>query len=234
YVTERMVEESPCLQYAVDLYLACACVRGDAAALRYFDRDVLARVDRVLSRLGLSRADADDVKQEVRTRLLVADGDEPGKLASYQGTGPLVQWVCAVAGRQALGMMRRRKPAAEIGDDLLDAADDPRLLALKTHHRAEFKDAFQDAVSELDPRDRAVLRALVVDDQTVGEIATVYGIHRVTASRWIAKIRASLLRGTRNRLRVALDLNDRDLDSWIRDVDSGLELSLYRLLADGS
>jgi RNA polymerase sigma-70 factor, ECF subfamily len=234
YVAERTGEDGALPPCAVDLYLACACARGDAAALRHFNREVLARSDRVLARLGLSRADADDVMQEVRTRLLVGAAGEPGKLVSYQGTGPLAHWVSAVAGRQALGAMRRTRPTAEIDDDLLlDADDDPQLLVLKTRHRGEFKAAFQAAVAELEPRDRAVLRALVLDDRSVFEVAAVYGIHRVTASRWIAKIRATLLRGTRARLRASTELADRDLDSWIRDVDSGLELSLYRLLADG-
>jgi RNA polymerase sigma-70 factor (ECF subfamily) len=234
YVAERTGEDGGLPPCAVDLYLACACARGDAAALRHFNREVLARSDRVLARLGLSRADADDVMQDVRTRLLVGAAGEPGKLVSYQGTGPLAHWVSAVAGRQALGAMRRTRPTADIDDDVLYADDDPELRVLKSRHRGEFKAAFQAAVAELEPRDRAVLRALVLDDRSVFEVAAVYGIHRVTASRWIAKFRATLLRGTRARLRASTELADRDLDSWIRVVDSGLELRLYRLLADGS
>ena len=235
YLAERTCPDAvqPALPAcAADLVLAHGCVRGDAAAIARFNREILPAADRVLSRLGLSAADADDVRQEVRTRLLVGSGAEPGKLATYQGTGPLGQWVCAVAGRQALGMLRRQRPLEVLDDDILDDTDDPHLLALKTRHRAEFKAAFQAALAELEPRDRAVLRALLVDDRTVGEIAAVHGIHRVTASRWIARIRAALLGGTRSRLRHTLHLADRDLDSLIRLVDSGLDLSLYRLLAD--
>lgn len=219
----------PC---AIDLVLARACVGGDAAAIRYFDRDMFDRVDRVLSRLGLSAADADDVKQELRAKLLLGDR---AKLAQFQGTGPLAQWVASVAGREALGSLRRKKPIDPLGDDdLLDASDDPQLMALKSQHSADFKRAFQTAVSALPARDRAVLRAMIVDDRTINEIAAVYGIHRVTASRWVSEIRHALLRGTRQELRAQLSLDESHLDSAMRMIDSNLDLSLYRLLGDAA
>ena len=218
--------------HAADLYLAWACVGGDPIAIGHFDRAVLERAGRVLARLGLSSADADDVKQDVRTRLLIPIDGGPPRLASYQGIGPLVAWTSAVAGRQGLALMRRQKPHAELDDDILGVTDDPYLAALHDRHRLELKAAFQAAVAGLAPRDRAVLRALLVDDRGIGEIARVYGIHRVTASRWIARIRKTLLSGTRDRLRVALALDDGDLDGAVRLLDSQLDLSLYRLLAD--
>lgn len=235
YVAERAAPEAdkPELPvHAVDLYLAWACVGGDPAALAYFDSSVLEKTNRVLSRLGLDRADAEDAKQEVRARLFVGDGDSRPRLASYQGSGPLVSWACAVAGRQGLMQLRRQKPRAELDDDVLAATDDPYLGALRDRHRHEFKAAFQAALGDLDGRERTVLRALLVDERSVGEIAEVFGIHRVTASRWIAKIRRSLLVGTRDRLRAALDLSDTDLDSAMQLVDSQMDLSLYRLLAE--
>ncbi|MGE0547683.1 MAG: sigma-70 family RNA polymerase sigma factor [Kofleriaceae bacterium] len=219
----------PC---AADLVLARACLRGDLAAQRYFSDQMFERVDRVLARLGVTGADGDDVKQEVRSKLLIGNAGEP-KLSLFQGTGPLVHWVASVAGRAALSMMRRRRITESLGDDeLLDVADDPQLSTLKAAHRNHFKHAFQDAVSALEPRDRAILKALVVDDRTVHEVATLYGIHRVTASRWVAEIRKALLEGTRRRLRQRLKLDPLSVDSAIRWLDSNLDVSLYRLLAD--
>jgi RNA polymerase sigma-70 factor (ECF subfamily) len=228
-VEERGEGVPPC---AIDLVLARACVAGDATAIRYFDRDMFDRVDRVLARLGLSAADADDIKQELREKLLLGDR---ARLAQFQGSGPLAQWVASVAGREALGSLRRKKPVDSLGDDdLLDSADDPALTALKTQHGGDFKRAFQAAVAELPARDRAVLRAMIVDDRTINEIAAVYGIHRVTASRWVSEIRHALLKGTRTRLRAQLSLDDSNLDSAMRMIDSNLDLSLYRLLGDAA
>lgn len=221
--------------FAVELVLAACALAGDPAAVRVFDKEMFERVDRVLARLGIKGADADDVKQDVRTKLLVsAEGD--AKLALYHGTGPLAHWVASVAGREALGSIRKRKPVEAIADDdfLADASDDPQLQALKSRHGAEFKQAFQAAVAELEPRDRAILRALIVDDRSVNEIAAVYGIHRVTASRWVSEVRHNLLVRTRNQLKERLSLDTSSLDSAVRMLDSNLELSLYRLLAEKS
>src|SRR5262245_5230179 len=68
--------------FASEVVLARACVAGDPAAVRYFDAEMLARVDRVLQRLGLSAADADDIKQEIRAKLLLG-GPEHAKLVQY-------------------------------------------------------------------------------------------------------------------------------------------------------
>jgi RNA polymerase sigma-70 factor (ECF subfamily) len=217
--------------FAVDLVLARACLQRCDAAIRHFHVEMFARVDRVLARLGLTTTDADDVKQDIRAKLLLGGGD--AKLALYQGTGPLSHWVASVAGREALGLIRRRRATESLGDDdLMDAADDPQLLALKSRHSADFKQAFQAAVADLEARDRAILRALIVDDHSVTEVAAVYGIHRVTASRWVSEIRKALLSGTRRRLRTSLDLDEPSLDSAIRMIDSNLDMSLYRLLSD--
>ncbi len=230
-VLDRAPDEIP--PFLADLALAAACLRGDGAAIRYFTGEMFDRVERVLGRLGLTSADADDVKQDVRTKLLLGDS---AKLAQYQGTGPLAQWVASVAGREALGAMRKRKPSDALADEdeLLDAADDPALRTLKNLHGAEFKQAFQAAVADLEPRDRAILRAMIVDDRNVNEIAAVYGIHRVTASRWVSEIRQALLKGTRARLRTKLSLDDSSLESAIRMIDSNLDMSLYRLLHDAA
>jgi RNA polymerase sigma-70 factor (ECF subfamily) len=129
--------------------------------------------------------------------------------------------------------MRKRKPLDPIGDDdLFDTADDPQLIALKDRHRSDFKRAFQAAVAELPARDRGVLRAMIIDDRTINEIAAVYGVHRVTASRWVSEIRHALLSGTRAHLRRQLALDESSLDSAVRLIDTNLELSLYRLLGD--
>ncbi|MGE0396837.1 MAG: sigma-70 family RNA polymerase sigma factor [Kofleriaceae bacterium] len=222
--------------FAAEVVLAAACLAGNAAAIRAFNDEMFERVDRVLSRLGLSAADADDVKQDVRTKLLVASSASGGdpKLALYRGTGPLPHWIASVAGREALGSMRKRKSTDAIDDDdfLADAADDPELVALKAQHGAAFKEAFQAAVRELGSRERGILRALIVDDRSVNEVAAVYGIHRVTASRWVSELRADLLKRTRNQLRDRFQLDASSIESALRMLDSNLELSLYRLLAE--
>ncbi len=214
--------------FAVDLVLAQACLRGELTALRVLRREMFARADLVLGRLRLPPADHDDVRQEVEAKLLV--GERP-KLAQYDASGPLPSWIASVAGREGLVLLRRRQPTEALDEDgLFDDDDDPELAVLNARHGADFKRAFQAAVSSLSPRDRTVLRALLVDDRSVNDIAALYRVHRVTASRWISEIRRTLLLDTRRRLQQALQLDPSSVDSAIRIVAGQLELSLYRLL----
>src|SRR5215831_21157369 len=60
---------------AADLWLALACARGDAAACALFDERYLAPLRPVLAGTGLGADQIDEVKQELRRKLLVADGD---------------------------------------------------------------------------------------------------------------------------------------------------------------
>jgi RNA polymerase sigma-70 factor (ECF subfamily) len=238
YVAERTAPsgDEPALPlHCADLYLAMACGSGDADATRYFDVEVMARLDPVIQQLGLSRGDLDEVKQEVRCRLLVGTGDRPPRITSYQGSGALLQWARAVAARQGLTVLRGRRPHhTPVDDDILDSSDDPHLLSMKEKYRAEFREAFLQAVAELDKKDRKVLHSLVIDELSVGQIAEAHGIHRVTASRWIGKIRQTLLHSTRRRLRAQLRLSLGELDSVMHLIESRLEVSLAGVLVSGS
>src|SRR5687768_9301253 len=84
-----------------DLYLACACARGDARAMELFERRCLSVVDAVLSRMvGVSAEMVDEVKQQLRRRLLVAEHGPPG-IVQFSGKGELRRWLKVLAVRQA-------------------------------------------------------------------------------------------------------------------------------------
>jgi RNA polymerase sigma-70 factor (ECF subfamily) len=96
--------------FAADLYLACACLARNDSALQEFEDKVLSSANPILIKLGLSQDDADDIRQELRERLLLGLGDRQPGLASYLGTGAIKHWMRAVAGRQALASLRQKKP----------------------------------------------------------------------------------------------------------------------------
>jgi RNA polymerase sigma-70 factor (ECF subfamily) len=214
-----------------DVIVAWACARGDPGALALFDSEFLSRTVPVLRRLGCDPDEIDDILQEARERLLVGGPEAPPRIGSYEGSGTLVGWLRAVVGRQGLARRRRVRADVTLEDaDILDSGGDPALEELKARYRDAFTAAFRDAVSALPPRDRAILKALVIDQVAVGKIAQLYRVHRVTASRWISRIREDLLAATRARLVEALDLESADIDSAIRLIRSNLEVSLASVL----
>ncbi len=234
YLAERSLydaEGGPSFpEHTSDLYLALACIGGDDVAIRNFETEILCKVDPVLARLGLSEADADGIRQELRVRLLVGTETRTAVLASYSGSGELVHWVRAVAGRQALQSFRRNKPTVSLEEQIYETFCDPHVSQLKGYYREEFKKALHEAVAQLDAREQTIMRALVVEGHTVTEVAQTYKVHRVTASRWVSKIRQTLFARTQALLRGNLNVKDDELRSIMRLIDSQMEMSLARVL----
>ena len=216
--------------HASDLYLACACARGDAAALRRFDEEVLPRVDGALRRLDPSAAFADEVRQLVRQRLFVGDGEGgEARIATYGGRGPLVGWVRVVALRTAINLRGggREEPTAEAQlAALAPAVGDPALDGIKARFAKELGAALARACAALEERDRTILRLRYGDDLDIDQIGAIYGVHRATVARWIAKIRSNLFAATRSELATRIDLSDSDFGSLLALAHSQLDLSL--------
>ncbi|MCL4227840.1 MAG: sigma-70 family RNA polymerase sigma factor [Myxococcales bacterium] len=218
--------------HADDLYLACACAGGDPAALAAFDRAVLPQISGAVRRIDPSPDFADEVRQAVRARLLVGDAGEPPRIAGYAGRGPLVAWVRVAAVRLALALRDRRRreaPVAHAGDDVGDlAALDPELALLKARYAGELEEALRRAGQALTERERALLRLAFADGLNVDQVGDVYGVHRATAARWIARARERLFELTRDDLRARLALSPTEFDSVVRLVRSQVELTLTR------
>jgi RNA polymerase sigma-70 factor len=98
---------------AGDVYLACACMHGDRAALRAFDREYLSRIPDYLRTMRSPPDFVDDVRQVLSERLLVGSAETSAKLGEYSGRGPLGAWIRVAALRTALNLLHERKEAPE-------------------------------------------------------------------------------------------------------------------------
>jgi RNA polymerase sigma-70 factor (ECF subfamily) len=229
YVTERVADPGNVV-HANDLYLACGCARGQAAALKAFERERAPVVRAALSGLRGLGADLDDVVQLVLAKVLVA-ADGPPKLLDYNGSGELRGWLKAVAVRTGLNYLRARKREVLADDEDMWMALPvtglaPGVAELRTRYRAHFKDALPRALAALSPHDRALLRYHYLDGLTFDQIAKIQGVHRTTASRAVERACAQLVDHIRAAMRDALRISDAELDSLVELVRSGLDLSL--------
>jgi RNA polymerase sigma-70 factor (ECF subfamily) len=224
------------LAHAGELALAWAVGRGDAEALRRFDREILPEADAAARKIDRSPAFADEVRQAVRVRLVVGDGAEP-RILAYRGTGPLRAWVAVAALRVALNAKRaaRRAPGGGAADDdlladVVDREPDPELRHLKTLYRAELREALTAALAQLADRPRALLRLRFVDGLELAHIGRLYRVHESTASRWVSQAVADVAADARRRLVERLAVAPSAADSVARMVASQLDLSIGRLL----
>jgi RNA polymerase sigma-70 factor (ECF subfamily) len=221
---------------AADLALATACARGEPAALARFEAAYADQVAQAHRRYRGAPVTLDELRQAVRERLLVAAPGTAPRIASYQGRGELGAWVRMVAVRHLLDLVRAdgARPDRPGGDDAFAdraiAGDDPELAFLKRQYRDAFRAAFGRALAGLEPRDRNILRHRYLDGLEVAEVATIYGMHRVSMSRVLGRLRDELLSAVRREFLGKLGLGAEELEGVMGLIGSQLELSLSRLL----
>lgn len=208
-----------------ELYLTCACAKGDSKAIAAFERTYFEGLARPLARFHLS---VEDVLQELRVRLFLGTTHTGPKVGEYSGRGGLVRWVRAAAVRLALNTARTRKnqPHLTLGDDDFLSGDDAALRNMKEAYRAEFKRAFTDGLAALEPELQTYLRMYYLDGLTLAELAGLFGVSEPTASRRVAKGRERVLEETRGRLAQRLELSADELESVMRLIQSRLTVTL--------
>ena len=238
YLAERIPSDVPQplalrQMHTADLYLACACARGDEHALAAFEERCLRSLDRVLFKMGIDADASAEIKQDIRRRVLVGDGG-PAQIVDFSGRGDLRSWVRVMAVRQALRRQHRARREVPLDDDELlqhrVVPGDPASEHLKAAYRLEFRRAFEEALQALPDRERTLLRQHYLDGLTIDELGDLCRMHRATAARLLGRARLALLEATRKRLMSRLDVPAEELDSIMRMIRSQIEVTLRGLL----
>jgi RNA polymerase sigma-70 factor (ECF subfamily) len=215
------------VSFGDELHLACACLRGDRAALMVFEQEYVGRIRPGLSRFAPQNDFADEVMQLVRHRLLLPP--EP-RLASYAATGPLLTWLRVVSVRTALTL---RRSVQRANDELLaehvlnvprtDASDLPR-------YRNALDVTVRKVFGELPLRERNLLRLHYLDGVSLDRLAVLYGVHRATIARWLADVRRRMLADVERDVGCHLKLSPSECRSVIGMLQSLLDASIANLL----
>src|SRR5262245_14623174 len=219
---------------AADLALAAACAAQEPTAHTAFDA-VLTEVDAAGAATGAEKDQIEEVKQLLRMQLLVAKDGKPPGIAGYRGRGPLRGWVRITATRELIRHKTKRTREVSFSQSLdkyLTSGGDPALEALKAEYRTEFALALNEAIEDLTPEDRTLLRQAIVDDMSIDAIGAAFGVHRATAARWLTRAKGALVSATHKRLAARLDLPVEQIDSVIRLVQSKLDASVIRYLRE--
>jgi RNA polymerase sigma-70 factor, ECF subfamily len=236
FVTERLAEGGvidPELagRNAVDLYLACACSRGDAAAIAALeDLYFAAEVDAPCRRSGVVAPE--EMRQRVRAKLFV--GPAP-KIASYAGRSSLRTWLRAVIGRLVIDASRERPrdvPSPDIDFSKLAAAgDDPDQMLVKQTYQTALEAAFTHAADRLSPRDKNLLRYGLSEGLNIDQIGRIYGVHRVTAHRWLQQARTSFVEHIQAVMMERLKMSATEFQSVLRLAMSQVDVTFARVFS---
>jgi RNA polymerase sigma-70 factor (ECF subfamily) len=225
----------PPLAHAGDLLLACACMRGEQAALQAFQELYDPIVRRVCSRRRVDPALADDARQALYERLLVSRNGQPPRVADYRGQGRLEGWVATAASTTLLMMQRaagrrREQPESSASNELVGALD-PELEFIRARYKSELEEAIAGALSELGDRERTLLRLHLGERLSIDTLGAMYGVNRATAARWLVAARQMLLERARAAMRARLGSSDAELESLGVLLQSQLHVSLARRLS---
>lgn len=224
-------EDALAALHAADFYLATSCAHGIDSALEAFSALFGQEIDSAIRKAGLPPADADDLRQRIWQKLFVHSPQASAAISRYSGAGGLRGWVRMTAARTLIDQKRLRGPRREVSADeqvleaLLEPEVDPELAYLKEHYRREFTDCVARALGKVHSRARSVLKYSLADSLPIDDIGQIYGVHRATAARWLAKAKAELIDRLRDELGARFSVDAPEYTSILRLVRSGVQLN---------
>jgi RNA polymerase sigma-70 factor (ECF subfamily) len=219
---------------AADLYLACAALGADPRAIIVLQCECWPVALRYLRSFEALKGTIEDLRQDLWDALLVGKPATEPKLRAYSGRGPIAHFAGIAAQRLALMRIRSDDARARVADraarEMNVLAGDAELTFLKSRYRDAFRDALCAALALLDDRSRLILRLYLVDGLSFDRIARLYNVSQPTISRWMAKIRISVVTATRARLGECLRIPDSEFESLWNLVASQLDISIAGVL----
>jgi RNA polymerase sigma-70 factor (ECF subfamily) len=232
-VARRSAEVALDALHAGDLLLAVGCARGERGALEAYESRYLRAhaLGAALARIDSSPSFADEVRQVVREKILVAPAGREPRIAEYSGRGSLAAWTRVVAMRAALDLRPAR--AAEAATDSppdLGGERDPELGLLQERYGKAFEEALAEAFAALSDEQSNLLKLQIVDGLQTARIAALFHVDRSTIKRRLASCRETLLQETRRILAERLKVSPESFESLARMVQSQLHVSVARLL----
>jgi len=233
YVAERLGERDDALSglLAGDLYLACACSRGDEPAISSFRSTYLQKIRFALR--SLPRESVDDLAQSVMVKLFVSSERRPPVISKYAGRGKLGSWVQTIAVREGQSLLRKEAGLASdeiemLVDKAFDVVD-AEMLELKTRYHEALKRAFEHGFNELALRERNLLRHEYLDGLDVDRIAALYGTSCSIAHSWRSQAHSALFDQMKKVVTDDLSLDGDDFNRVLRLIESQHELILARI-----
>lgn len=231
--------------YAVDWYLAAACLEGDARAWETLFAARASRADCLLVDALRARAVRLFPRDEEGQDSAVAEfwgyllaGEKTGTppiLARYDGQRPLVPWLIRVFQNKHISTLRRRKGVQALPEGDLDDNDLPFPSSDNGRWHEEFRLAAREWLGELPDQDLLILGLRLRYRMTQRELATLLGVHEGNVSRHTARLRDHCLEVIGQRLLEQGWTGDDLSDFILKEMDSLLmdepRLAVDRLAA---
>ncbi len=213
-----------------ELTITCMCSQGSSSAIAALEHTYFRGVTHSLRRMNTNIDVVDETTQLLRYRLFVAEPGREPKISTYSGRGDLGRWLCMVAFREALQLIKKSKREASVHEGLLaalpNAAQDLEIDYLKRHYHAHLKTAIQEAAGLLNETERYLLQLHYSERLGIDGIAKILRVHRSTAARRVSAARHSLLVQLKRTLLHNLQVRSSEVMSIMHLLSSRLDVSL--------
>jgi len=179
---------------AADVELVQRALARDEVAVRAIIRANNRRLYRLARGILRNDNEAEDVVQDTYVRAFT-------HLADFRGDSSLSTWLSRIAINEALGRLRRERPAVELSSlphgaleaqiiqfPLMSAADDPE----KSMAQREIQHVVEGAIDELPEPFRIVFITRVVEGMNVEETAEILDLKPETVKTRLHRARAML------------------------------------------
>jgi RNA polymerase sigma-70 factor (ECF subfamily) len=217
-------------EHLADLFLACACAHGVPGAVEELERAYGTTLARAAAKVHRDPEFVADLLQAVRVHLLIPHGDGRPRIAEYAGRAPLARWLHVATTRLALTARRKKSehPHEELtsGLEAVTYAAAPEIASVRARYADALGDSIRRSIARLSTRDRTLLRLHLADGMSIDRLATVYGVGRSTAARWLAAARIKLGEETRQDFCGRLHVTPSEFDSIAEALKSELDVSL--------
>ena len=165
----HVAADQPGLPEDVD-ELVAAARDGDDRAFAELVRRHAGRVSRLVARFARSRADLEEIAQDVFIEM-------HRSLPRYDGRAPFEHWLCRIATRRCYDHLRRlyrRRWLASL-DVLLSAGHEPEAGPLDAESGDPRVEALRAAIRRLPPDQRTIITLLELEEHSVRETAALTG-----------------------------------------------------------
>ncbi len=153
-------------------------------------------VVRSIGMRSLRPEEVDDYQQRVLISFLLSDGSSAPRIARYSGRGSLRGFVRTVASRFAIDLRRARGVESQPSGlaSTVAAELDPAARLESEQAKAIMAEALTGALRALKPGERRALRMRYVLGFSVARTAEALGIHEISVSRLVTRVRDRLFK----------------------------------------
>jgi RNA polymerase sigma-70 factor, ECF subfamily len=230
---EGVVDPEPALRKLriADLCLAFMAGEGHTAATAELEQIIRKHCAGWIRATG---SDPNDVMQQALSRLLVPEEGAARRILEYRGMAPLSSFLRIICTRMAISIARKtlQESNLSLSYEVVAPGNDLELDALRARYREPFTVAMREALRALSPRNKTLLKLHFAKGVQVAALATMYNIHRVSMSRWIAEAKEELFTATKEGFKAEVHVTDSEFQSVLRVMRSELDLRLSTLRED--